>query len=560
MSDEASTIIQGYLKRMQDEYENFNTVYDDLLTKLNLAQTEYTNQDDQFKKLLTDETNLVTIYSSSTRQNFDTEFEKVQSAAQTKILNISQVPEELDEFIKLANLDLEGVRNQLNEISQNVSDIKDEANAQIDSINRELPKVTEAGQKAIEDMNKVVNQVTASGQTLQQQINDLDLRLSGIVNNQSNISKDITAIQETNKAITASQEALQQLLESMRTAVNEQIEQVNGTIETINNDLQGIKSELNKVPQQLATAYQDVMYVQYVKDTRVDILSKYTNALDLKRCLMPMSVNNTWQLGDMYIIPNTKQGVGTTFTGGTRLFEQYTDMVAPWGGLAAVDNIDGDKPDVTATEFTGGWHGYNNANSGTPTARTNSVRLYIDGVRVTESYTGYCHTVKVEVTNYIQAANTKKSAGGGREVLIEIVTYTFTNSDIDVVVDAYAIENVTLQTYYFLQCQRVYNFQNELRVSGDDSYRKPITSATIDVWGSAKTSPATKLSLKGDTDVITLQIDPTFDIGDNRFNTDSSVWFQRSYGKVYFRPINKLVSLSATERISAHGKYTIYRK
>lgn len=230
MSNEASTIIQGYLKRMQDEYENFNTVYNDLLTKLNLAQTEYTKQDDQFKKLLTDETNLVTIYSSSTRQNFDTEFEKVQSAAQAKILNISQVPEELDEFIKLANLDLEGVRNQLNEISQNVSAIKDEANAQIDSINRELPKVTEAGQKAIEDMNKVVNQVTASGQTLQQQINELDLRLSGIVNNQSNISKDITAIQETNKAINASQEALQQLLESMKTAVNEQIEQVNDKI------------------------------------------------------------------------------------------------------------------------------------------------------------------------------------------------------------------------------------------------------------------------------------------------------------------------------------------
>lgn len=240
MSNEASTIIQGYLKRMQDEYENFNTVYNDLLTKLNLAQTEYTKQDSQFKKLLTDETNLVTIYSSSTRQNFDTEFEKVQSAAQAKILNISQVPEELDEFIKLANLDLEGVRNQLNEISQNVAAIKDEANAQIDSINRELPKVTEAGQKAIEDMNKVVNQVTASGQTLQQQINELDLRLSGIVNNQSNISKDITAIQETNKAIKASQEALLKLIDNTDDRID-QINQQIGDIVKIQTDIDTLK-------------------------------------------------------------------------------------------------------------------------------------------------------------------------------------------------------------------------------------------------------------------------------------------------------------------------------
>lgn len=240
MSNEASTIIQGYLKRMQDEYENFNTVYNDLLTKLNLAQTEYTKENGQFKKLLTDETNLVTIYSSSTRQNFDTEFEKVQSAAQAKILNISQVPEELDEFIKLANLDLEGVRNQLNEISQNVSAIKDEANAQIDSINRELPKVTEAGQKAIEDMNKVVNQVTASGQTLQQQINELDLRLSGIVNNQSNISKDITAIQETNKSINASQEALLKLIDKTDDRID-QINQQIGDIVKIRTDIDTLK-------------------------------------------------------------------------------------------------------------------------------------------------------------------------------------------------------------------------------------------------------------------------------------------------------------------------------
>lgn len=242
MSNEESTIIQGYLKRMQDEYENFNTVYNDLLTKLNLAQTEYTKQDSQFKKLLTDETNLVTIYSSSTRQNFDTEFEKVQSSAQAKILNISQVPEELDEFIKLANLDLEGVRNQLDEISQNVSAIKDEANAQIDSINRELPKVTEAGQKAIEDMNKVVNQVTASGQTLQQQINELDLRLSGIVNNQSNISKDITAIQETNKAIKASQEALLKLIDKTDDRID-QINQQIGDIVKIQTDIDTLETE-----------------------------------------------------------------------------------------------------------------------------------------------------------------------------------------------------------------------------------------------------------------------------------------------------------------------------
>lgn len=380
MSNEASTIIQGYLKRMQDEYENFNTVYNDLLTKLNLAQTEYTKQDSQFKKLLTDETNSVTIYSSSTRQNFNTEFEKVQSAAQAKILNISQVPEELDEFIKLANLDLEGVRNQLNEISQNVAAIKDEANAQIDSINRELPKVTEAGQKAIEDMNKVVNQVTASGQTLQQQINELDLRLSGIVNNQSNISKDITAIQETNKAINASQEALLKLIDKTDDRID-QINQQIGDIVKIRTDIDTLeteKADKTFVDAQLAEKTQqisDITINPIVSFNAKDIIenSVYDNSSILQNAINYAITNNLNLVSDKTFYIAT--GLVVDFQGKSNLkIGLKLKPIADIGTAILVKNGYNNTIDIAIVD------GGSSTDTGLEIIEMNTPRIFIRGI------------------------------------------------------------------------------------------------------------------------------------------------------------------------------------
>jgi len=43
--------------------------------------------------------------------------------------------------------------------------------------------------------------------------------------------------------------------------------------------------------------------------------------------------------------------------------------------------------------------------------------------------------------------------------------------------------------------------------------------------------------LSDSSNQLSLKIDPTVGIGNYRYNPTDSVWFYRSYGKVYFNPI-----------------------
>ena len=98
---------------------------------------------------------------------------------------------------------------------------------------------------------------------------------------------------------------------------------------------------------------------------------------------------------------------------------QTITVITDWFGphkLKAANNADGDMPD--SDNFTGGNHAYNGDSSGTPTARTASYAFYVDGRKVT-FFLGYAYYVDVYWQNYVQATNTKKSDGTGREVLKE---------------------------------------------------------------------------------------------------------------------------------------------
>jgi len=332
---------------------------------------------------------------------------------------------------------------------------------------------------------------------------------------------------------------------------------VDVNVQDLNNDLENVKNvqEGFKMPK-------DSLYVK-TSSNGIEVLSKYTDTKDLKRTLSKLCANQTVQLGNFYLIDNLADTVGTDFGDDSDvLYSQYTDMVAPWGGLRAVNNINGDQPG--AGGYTGGWHAYDNANTGSPTARTDSIEFYLDDIKVDVDEQRYCKKAKVVVTNYIQGLNTKKSDGSGREILKETVCYEFTHDRISVTVEAEALEDITIEEYYFLQFQRTTTFRESFVVIGDEENSKRITDYAIDIYGSnTPDSQVIKMIFDGTDDVFEMSYDPTYGIGRLPYNTDSQSWHYRTYGKGYFDLIQSKTDPIDFEQgniIHCRGEYKLYRK
>lgn len=300
------------------------------------------------------------------------------------------------------------------------------------------------------------------------------------------------------------------------------------------------------------------LYVQATKQG-VDILTKYSESQDIKFTIRKMSVNQTYQLGDISSIENSEMTVSDDFSNETtKLYEQYTDMVAPWFELLAVNDIDGDNAGVGM--YTGGWHGFDNKNSGTPTAKSDSIVCFADGIQLLENQQRYCRELKVIVTNLIQGGNTKKEDGSGRAILKEIVTYTFCGTSIHVEVAAEALEDLTISQYYFLQFQRVYGFEKRFLVVGDNTQKKWIDEYEIDIdGGSVPDNLVTRMIFEGEENVAEMEIDPLYGIGTLCLNDQKMCWHHRNFGKAYwnfiFKDSKKPFVMKQGELLHCRGAY-----
>lgn len=137
--------------------------------------------------------------------------------------------------------------------------------------------------------------------------------------------------------------------------------------------------------------------------------------------------------------PNNEQIV---FSNGSDFFGPYI--------VKAIQNIDGDMPD--SLNFTGASHAYS-GNTEWRTSATGSSHVdcvLVDGKKYSE-YDGYCNTIDVYWTNYIQATNTKKEDGTGRSVLKEQYHLHFDGYAFEVENDITALEDVRIVRYYGLQ-------------------------------------------------------------------------------------------------------------
>ncbi len=129
------------------------------------------------------------------------------------------------------------------------------------------------------------------------------------------------------------------------------------------------------------------------------------------------------------------------------LIPRVGDMTGPHI-VRAMFNGDGDTPENIY--FTGGNHQTNNgASGGAVTARNESFAAFADGVPVGES--ACCDEAVLKWTNYIQAYNTTKATGNGREVMREDIEMTVKNCRVEISISQTALEAVERTRYYGLQ-------------------------------------------------------------------------------------------------------------
>ncbi len=272
-------------------------------------------------------------------------------------------------------------------------------------------------------------------------------------------------------------------------------------------------------------------------DDRLEILSKYNTTKDLELSFGKVSANHTWQFSGASLLDNTEKSVNIDFDRTKENYiNVYTDYVSPINTLRAINNINGDQPD--STHFTGGWHGYNNNNSGTATARTISCKVFVDGYELgNEIVSGY--ETKLVITNLIQGTNTKKVDGSGREILQEKITYTIVCGNINIEAEYTALEDLTLNGYYFLQFQLVDRFGSKFIAYDDDSHRSWIDDFSLDIDGGDKTISSTNcMQFVGENDKCTMFYDPNFGIGRLQYNNRLR-WLYRNYKKAYFNLIDR---------------------
>lgn len=179
------------------------------------------------------------------------------------------------------------------------------------------------------------------------------------------------------------------------------------------------------------------------------VVTKYGATKDFAITLKRKGGNNLFDFYKFGTIANDTSKVSARVDSQLVLAKFTTDWIAPFK-IVAKNNGDGDQPNNYY--FTGGNHQYNNSGSGsTATARCGGVRFFADGREVSDTE-GYANNLEIRTTNYIQASNTTKADGSGREVLQQNVRFLFDGVKWTVDIELIPLEDLSLMFWYGIQC------------------------------------------------------------------------------------------------------------
>ena len=183
----------------------------------------------------------------------------------------------------------------------------------------------------------------------------------------------------------------------------------------------------------------------------LDVIYKYSAAKDMRVRLKKKGGNNLFDFYQFAFIDNATEFVWSDYGGGTIAVTTTSDWHSPFV-MAAKSDIDGDavsfRPFYRRQSRIYQYRRRRHADP-QPAARSSSF-LPTEGKLRTRR--AAAERIEAVWTNYVQAYNTKKSDGTGREVLRECHRLLFDGVRFLVHVDLVPLEDVTVATWYGFQC------------------------------------------------------------------------------------------------------------
>ena len=245
--------------------------------------------------------------------------------------------------------------------------------------------------------------------------------------------------------------------------------------------------------------------------------------------------------------PNELPDFKSIVAGTRTLYNGGTDWCAPYI-VGAVNNPNGDDP--TNHTFTGGNHNYNNTGTldASATARNISLKFYADGKLLSSGDSGYCNNISIVFVNQIQAYNTRKIDGTGREVLKETRFMSFDGSTMTSKVMIDPLESIIIETYYGYQASAP-SWNNILFINGTNH----TPHAYTDHPESGNALP-NEMYCYSTTDLLEISIDRTYDLGTgNCFSGDNGMF---SSGNKYYCNLIKNKTMGQHNIYSAIGAWS----
>ena len=225
--------------------------------------------------------------------------------------------------------------------------------------------------------------------------------------------------------------------------------------------------------------------------------------------------------------PNSLPDFRQIFVRNALSYSNVTDWHGPYV-MSAVNNADGDQ--VSNQYFTGGNHNYNNTGSAdaAATARNLSLKYFADGKLLADGDSGYAQHIEYQWVNRIQAYNTTKADGSGREVLEERHRMVYDGLSFETYIEIEPLEDIKIQTWYGLQT--AIGWTNVQYIGGTNRAVYKLT----DGKASGNKLPSI-CAVYNDTDRLEMEIDRTLDLGTGILLPDEFAqgYFSTSYGKCY---------------------------
>ena len=296
-----------------------------------------------------------------------------------------------------------------------------------------------------------------------------------------------------------------------------------------------------------------------VLDNGIILSEKYDGENDIQYYLCKHSLNELFDFWHTYIYPNSKSNpIIHEIDNNYRKIYGDGDWHAPIQ-IKAINNADGDNTD--GTYFTGGMHGYKNATTdASKTARCAGVRFFSDRSEIFANDVGYAEEVVIYWENYLQASNTEKEDGSGREVLKECHTLTYINGEFHSHVELIPLEDITCVLWYGFQMMYQSGSNKTVRYIG--ATNRNAYEYNVDSECGDKTTDLFRL-INNDTNMVQeMYVNPIIDVGKrNMCKSDlTKAMFGMNYGKSYATVINNNATLYMGCVYVLDGVYRTYKQ